>query len=100
MKMQVTLGHSVLIFFHSLALLTLGGAIGARCGASPTDLKIALVGAILMIVHDWLATIVWSWTTAKLVQASHTQNSSSCGGEDVVNRSDSPRRCERSRLRI
>ena len=33
-------------------------------------MKIAALGAILMIVHDWVAAIVWSWKTATLIRGS------------------------------
>jgi hypothetical protein len=59
MKMQMTLGHPVLILLYSLALLLLGCAIGIHWhnslwGAS----KVALLGAALMLVHDWAMAIV------------------------------------------
>jgi hypothetical protein len=71
MKMDVTLGHPILIFLYSLALLVLGGAIGIRWGASWGSIRIAVLGAVLMIVHDWMAAIVWSWKTATLIGATH-----------------------------
>ena len=71
MKMSVTLGHPILIFLYSLALFLLGAGIGIRFGASWSAMKIAALGAILMIVHDWVAAIVWSWKTATLIGAAH-----------------------------
>jgi hypothetical protein len=69
MKMSVTLGHPILIFPYTLALLSLGGAIGIRWGASWHSVRVALLGAILMIVHDWIAAVVWFWKTATLIGA-------------------------------
>ncbi len=67
MKMHVSLDHPLLIFLYSLALFVLGGAIGIRWGASWHSFRIAVVGGVLMIVHDWVAAIVWSWKTATLI---------------------------------
>lgn len=72
MKMHVTLGHPILIFLYSLALFVLGGAIGIRWGVSWNSMRIAALGAVLMIVHDWMAAIVWSWKTATLIGAIHS----------------------------
>ncbi len=71
MKMHVTLGHPILIFLYSLALLVLGGAIGIRWGTCWHSFRIAVLGAVLMIVHDWVAAIVWSWKTATLIGGFH-----------------------------
>ena len=73
MKMSVTLGNPILIFLYSLALLVSGGAIGIRWGASWHSMRFAVLGAILMIVHDWMAEFVWSCKTAKLLGAIHNE---------------------------
>jgi hypothetical protein len=65
MKVRVTAGDPILIFIYSLALLILGGAIGIRWGATWGALRVALIGAALMIVHDWILTVILLWRAAK-----------------------------------
>ncbi len=62
MNMQMSLGHPILILLYSLALLLMGCAIGIHWhdslwGAS----KVALLGAVLMIIHDWMTAAAMFW---------------------------------------
>jgi hypothetical protein len=67
MKIEVKLGHPIQMSLHGLTLLIFGGASGIRWGASWYPLEIAVLAAILMIVHGWLAAIVWSLRTPRLI---------------------------------
>jgi hypothetical protein len=69
-KIQVSLGHPFLMFLYSLSLLAIGAAIGIRFGATWGALRIAVVGAILMVVHDMLVAIVWFFKAARLILTS------------------------------
>jgi len=59
MKIKMSLGHPILIVLYSLALLLLGCAIGIHWHNSLWSAsKVALLGAVLMIVHDWMTAAV------------------------------------------
>jgi hypothetical protein len=71
MTINMKLGHPVLILLQGFALLFLGSAIGIHCrnslwGAS----KMALLGAALLIIHDWMLAAVVFWITAQWVRKS------------------------------
>jgi hypothetical protein len=69
MDIEVTAGDPILIFVYSLALFILGGAIGIRWGATWGALRVALIGAALMIVHDWVFAVILLWRAAKLARS-------------------------------
>jgi formate hydrogenlyase subunit 3/multisubunit Na+/H+ antiporter MnhD subunit len=55
----MTLGNPILIGIYSLALLSIGAAIGVRWGHSAhTAIWMVLIGAVLMVIHDMLTGIV------------------------------------------
>jgi hypothetical protein len=71
LTMRMQLGHPVLILLNSFALLFFGAAIGIHYrnslwGAS----KVALLGAALMILHDWISAAVIFWIAAQWVRKS------------------------------
>ena len=64
--MKMSLGNPVLIFLYSLALLLFGCAIGIHWSNSLWSAsKVALLGAALMIIHDWATAAVFFWLTAQ-----------------------------------
>jgi hypothetical protein len=65
LKAEVTAGDPILIFLYSLALLILGCAIGIRWGATWSALRVAFIGAALMIIHDWILAVILLWRAAK-----------------------------------
>ena len=63
--MQVRLANPVLVFISSIALLLFGCAIGIHWRKTPSvAVWIAVCGALLMVVHDLLAALVWFGITA------------------------------------
>ena len=78
MKLQARLGHPVLIFIYTLAILLVGCAIGAHWKRlSGNALWLVVGGAILMVIHDMATGIVWFWITAKLTQSVYDRRTSS-----------------------
>ncbi len=74
MTMKMKLGHPVLILLQSFALLFWGCAIGIHyCNSLWRASKVALVGAALMIIHDWLLAAVLFWIAAQWVRKSTTR---------------------------
>jgi hypothetical protein len=70
MKMQVTLGHPILIAIYSMALLFIGCGVGVRFSHTlPTALWLCAAGSILVAVHDLATGFVWFWLTAKWVRS-------------------------------
>lgn len=68
MGMHVRLGNPLLIFVYSLSILLLGCAIGLYWKAAPgMALCLALIGALLMVIHDLVTGILWFSVTAKMV---------------------------------
>jgi len=71
MKMQMRFGHPVLILMYSLALLLLGCAIGIHWHNSLwAASKVALLGAALMLIHDWAMAAVSFWIAAQWLRKS------------------------------
>ena len=69
--MKMRLGHPVLILLYSLALLLLGSAIGMHWHNSLwSAFKVALLGAMLMMIHDWMTAAVMFWITAQWLRKS------------------------------
>ena len=59
-EMKVRLGHPVVIFIHSLALLLIGVAIGMHWQQShPTAIWIALCGALLTVINEMISGFFW-----------------------------------------
>lgn len=68
MGMHVRLGNPFLIFVYSVAILLLGCAIGLHWKATPAmALCLAVIGALLMVIHDLVTGILWFSVTAKML---------------------------------
>lgn len=66
-KITVTLANPVLIFLWSLAILLLGCAIGLHWKGTPgTAYWLAIVGALLMVIHDMAMGVLWFSVTARM----------------------------------
>jgi hypothetical protein len=65
-KIRITLGHPVLIFVYSLALLLIGCAIGMHWYQSRASaIWIAVAAASMMVVHDMLTGLIWASVTLR-----------------------------------
>jgi hypothetical protein len=65
MKMQVTLGHPILIAIYSAALLFIGCGVGVHWNHTlPTAFWLCIAGSIFMAAHDLALGFVWFWLTA------------------------------------
>ena len=63
--MKVRLGHPVVIFIHSVALLLIGVAIGAHWHQSYlTPIWIAISGALLVVINELISGFWWVSITA------------------------------------
>jgi hypothetical protein len=70
MRMQVTLGHPILIAIYSAALLLIGCAVGVHWyHALPTAFWLCVAGGIFMAAHDLVTGFVWFWLTARWVRS-------------------------------
>jgi len=59
MRMEMRFGNPVLIFLYSLALLLIGCAAGIWWHRSPSmAVSMALLGAVLMVIHDALTALL------------------------------------------
>jgi hypothetical protein len=59
-EMKVQLGHPVVIFVHSLALLLIGCAIGSHWHTSRTAaILIAVSGAALVVINEMISGFFW-----------------------------------------
>lgn len=59
-EMTVRLGHPVVIFIHSLALLLIGVAIGMHWHHShSTAVLIAFGGAVLIVINEMVSGFWW-----------------------------------------
>lgn len=68
---HMSLGHPILILLYSLALLLLGCAIGIHWHDSPWGAsKVAFLGAMLMIIHDWMTTTAMFWIAMRRLRKS------------------------------
>jgi len=66
MKIHATLGNPFLIFLYSLAILVLGCAIGIHWkAASGTAFCLAVLGALLMVIHDLAMGVLWFWVVSR-----------------------------------
>ena len=64
-EMTVRLGHPVLIFIHSIALLLIGVAIGMHWHQSRSAaIWIAFLGAVLIVVNEMTSCFWWVSLTA------------------------------------
>jgi len=64
-EMKVRLGHPVVIFFHSVALLLVGVAIGNHWHQShSTAIWIAVSGAVLVVINEMISCFWWVSITA------------------------------------
>jgi hypothetical protein len=63
-EMTVRLGHPVLIFIHSLALLLIGIAIGMHWQSRPAAVWIAISGAVLIVINEMISCFWWVSLTA------------------------------------
>lgn len=70
--MQATLGHPVLIFLYSTALLLIGCGIGRHWIHTPV-IWCCLVGGTLMVVHDLATGFLWFFLSARWVRSVMTQ---------------------------
>jgi hypothetical protein len=70
MNMHVRLGNPFLIFLYSLALLLLGVAVGMKWHANLCRaIDVALLAAVLMVIHDTCTALLWMWAAGKWAQA-------------------------------
>jgi hypothetical protein len=75
MKMQVTMGHPILIFIYSSALLLFGCAVGILWAKVPSvAVKIAILGAVLMVIHDALMALLSLWIAWYWIRTRNKQN--------------------------
>ena len=59
-EMKVQLGHPLLIFIHSLALLLIGCAIGMHWHRSHSiAIWIAFSGAVLIVINEMISGFIW-----------------------------------------
>lgn len=66
-KLTVSLGNPFLIFVWSMAMLSLGCAIGIHWHATPgIAFCAAAVGAIFMVLHDLGMGLLWFSVSAKM----------------------------------
>jgi hypothetical protein len=64
-EMTVRLGHPVLIFIHSVALLLIGVAIGMHWHQSRSSaIWIAVSGALLIVINEMITGFIWLFFTA------------------------------------
>jgi hypothetical protein len=64
-EMTVRLGHPVVIFIHSVALLLLGCAIGMHWHQSrSTAIWIAVSGAVLIVINEMISALILFYFTA------------------------------------
>jgi hypothetical protein len=75
--MTVRLGHPVIIFIHSLALLLIGVAIGMHWHQSRSSaIWIAVSGALLIVINEMITGFVIFFCTARWI---HKQRHSGGG---------------------
>ena len=69
-KLTVTFANPFLIFIWSLAMLSLGCAIGIHWSTTP-DMAfcVAAIGALLMVIHDMVMSVLWFMAAAMLLKA-------------------------------
>jgi dTDP-4-dehydrorhamnose 3,5-epimerase-like enzyme len=64
-EMTVRLGHPVVIFIHSVALLLIGCAIGMHWHQSHSAaIWIAVSGAVLVVINEMISCFWWVSLTA------------------------------------
>jgi uncharacterized membrane protein YhaH (DUF805 family) len=92
--MRMRLGSPFLIGIYSLALLSIGAAIGARWAHSPhTAAWMVLLGAVLMVVHDVLTGAIMFFVSAAWAsRISRQRESSTTNTREEDARSKSQRR--------
>ncbi len=92
-KIHLQLGHPILIVIYSLALLSIGAAIGARWGHSPhVAIWMVVLGAGLMVAHDMLSfSIIFLVSTAWALRASRERELQKTNEQDAVANAGSPR---------
>ena len=67
-EMNVQLGHPVLIFIYSVALLLLGVAIGMHWHQSRSvAIWMAISGAVLMVIYESISGFIWCCFTASWI---------------------------------
>jgi hypothetical protein len=70
-EMKVRLGHPVVIFIHSVALLLLGCAIGMHWHHSRTTaLWIAVTGGVLIVINETISALILFYFTALWIRKS------------------------------
>ena len=70
MNIHLRFGNPFLILIYSLALLLLGDAIGMKWHSSPLhSFSIALLGAVLMVIHDTCIALISIWAASKWTRA-------------------------------
>jgi branched-subunit amino acid permease len=75
-NLRISLGHPVLIFIYSLALLLIGCAIGMHCYQSRASaIWIAIAAAALIVVHDMLTGLIFAFLTVRRVQTQQRNQS-------------------------
>ena len=68
-NIRISLGHPVLIFIYSVALLLIGCAIGMHWDQSRVSaIWIAVAAASLMVVHDMLTGLIFASLTFRRFQ--------------------------------
>jgi membrane protein YdbS with pleckstrin-like domain len=75
-NVQISLGHPVLIFIYSLALLLIGCAIGMHWYQSRASaIWIAVAAASLMVVHDMFTGLIFASMTLRRFQREQRKQS-------------------------
>ena len=96
-KIYLQLGHPILIVIYSLALLSIGAAIGAQWGHSPRiAIWMVVLGAGLMVAHDMLSfSIIFLVSTAWALRAGREREVQKTNEQDAVANAGSPRTSRR-----
>ena len=92
-KIHMQLGNPFLIAIYSLALLSIGAAIGAWWGHSPhVAIWMVVLGAGLMVAHDMLSfSIIFLVSTACALRASRERELQKTNEQDAVANAGAPR---------
>jgi hypothetical protein len=92
-EIHLQLGHPILIVIYSLALLSIGAAIGVRWGHYPhVAIWMVVLGAGLMVAHDMLSfSIIFLVSTAWALRASRVRELQKTNELDLAANAGSPR---------
>ena len=97
-EIHLQLGHPILIVIYSLALLSIGAAIGVRWGHYPhVAIWMVVLGAGLMVAHDMLSfSIIFLVSTAWALRTGRERELQKTNEQDAVANAEAPRTSKRS----